>query len=382
MPGAPLPLVAVRLAVVGKRAGAARFPLAAPRALAFGSRAAAPRTFGRATTRAPRRRRCAPRPGASAHPPLRPCAAGLRPARRATALGPQSGRTSAPRPPGAGGAAPAPGALRANVRTAVHADISASAAAFTTSSTLSTELIVPSYYNIRINFTRNSVRHIPHVGVKRARARLLVKFFLAPPDSSHVITEETIADELVTDSMIDRYLVIEPPQTLVMPEFDTIVNEIERTYVFGFYFSALSAACVSIERTLNLLRINLHPFHPGTAAEIEGLGPIDNWKKNIDALVQWGYLQEDDSTALLRKQYFIRSKYLHSGSLNELPAHTLTSINVAYDLLKKTLAFPDSLFTLSNGGIRCKDPAHPLFLAFYKPIIVTTPDETPRAPQV
>jgi hypothetical protein len=238
------------------------------------------------------------------------------------------------------------------------------------------------YYNIRINFTRNSVRHIPDVGVKRARARLLVKFFLAPPDSSQVITEATVADELVTDSMIDRYLVIEPPQTLVMPEFDTIVNEIERAYVFGFYFSALSAACVSIERTLNLLRINLHPFHPGTAAEIEGLGPIDNWKKNIDALTQWGYLQEDDSTALLRKQYFIRSKYLHNGRLNELPADTLTSINVAYDLLKKTLAFPDSLFAFSDGGIRCKDPSHPLFVAFYKPIIVTTLDETPGAPQV
>lgn len=197
-----------------------------------------------------------------------------------------------------------------------------------------------------------------------------------------MITEASIADELVTDSMIDRYLIIEPPQTLVMPEFDTIVNEIERAYVFGLYFSALSAACVSIERTLNLLRINLHPFHPGTAKEIKGQGPIVNWKQNIDALVQWGYLQGDDSTGLLRKQYFIRSKYLHSGPLDELPADTLTSINVAYDLLKKTLAFPESLFTFSNGGIRCKDPSHPLFLAFYKPIIVTTPDETPQEPQV
>lgn len=238
---------------------------------------------------------------------------------------------------------------------------------------------MPSYYNIRINFTRNSVRHIADVALKRARARSDVKFFLAPADSTQAITAEMIADELVTDSMIDRYLGIEPPQTLVMPEFDTIVNEIERAYVFGLYFSALSAACVSIERTLNLLRIQLHPFHPGTATDLEGKGPIDNWKKNIDALVEWGYLQEDDSTGLLRAQYFIRSKYLHSGPLDELPADTLTSINVAYDLLKKTLAFPDSLFMFSNGGIRCKDPSHPLFIAFYKPTIVTTPDDTPQA---
>jgi len=233
---------------------------------------------------------------------------------------------------------------------------------------------MPSYYNIRINFARNSVRHLADQDIKRLMARSSVKLFLAPTDSDQIFTPDSIPDYLVTDSMIDRYLVIEPPQTLVMPEFDTIVDEIERAYVFGFYFSALSAACVSIERTLNLLRIRLHPFHPGTALDIEGQGPSNNWKKNIDALVEWGYLQEDDSTATLRKQYFIRSKYLHSGPLDELLADTLTSINAAYDLLKKTLAFPDFLFTFKNGGISCRDPSHPLFRAFYKPIIVTTPD--------
>ena len=106
MSGAPLPLVALRLIVEAHCIGAARFPLAAPRALAFGSRAAAPRTFGRATARAPRRRRCAPRPGASALPPLRPCAAGAAAGHRPPPSGRSSGRTSAPRPPGAGGAAP------------------------------------------------------------------------------------------------------------------------------------------------------------------------------------------------------------------------------------------------------------------------------------
>ncbi len=75
MTGAPRALRALRLVVDRCCTGAARFPLAAPRALAFGSRAAAPRTFGRATARAPCRRRCAPRPGASTLPPLSPCAA-------------------------------------------------------------------------------------------------------------------------------------------------------------------------------------------------------------------------------------------------------------------------------------------------------------------
>ena len=240
---------------------------------------------------------------------------------------------------------------------------------------------MPSYYNIRINFTRNSVRHITDPDVKRARARSDVKLFLAPADSKQGITEKAIPDYLVTDSMIDRYLTIEPPQAAVIPEFDPIIDEIERAYVFGLFFSALSAASVATERTLNLLRITLHPFHPGTAKELEGVGPIENWKKNIDALVEWGYLHEDDFTTTLRKQHRIRSKYLHNGPLDELPADTLTSINVAYDLLKKTLAFPDWLFSFANGGINCKDPSHPLFIAFYKPIIVTTPDPAPPAAQ-
>lgn len=75
------------------------FPLAAPRALAFGSRAPAPRTFVGPPPAPPCRRRSAPRVGATALPPLRPCASGLRPAARPRHTGPQSGRTSAPRPP-------------------------------------------------------------------------------------------------------------------------------------------------------------------------------------------------------------------------------------------------------------------------------------------
>lgn len=48
---------------------------------------------------------------ATALPPLRPCAAGLRPAARPRHTGPQSGRTSAPRPPAPGARLP-PGSRR------------------------------------------------------------------------------------------------------------------------------------------------------------------------------------------------------------------------------------------------------------------------------
>ncbi len=90
-----------RVVVIASSCAAARFPLAAPRALASCSRAAAPRICGRTTARTPCRHRCAPRPGASALPPRTPnCGPPPTP--------PRAGRSSVPRPPGAGGAAPAP----------------------------------------------------------------------------------------------------------------------------------------------------------------------------------------------------------------------------------------------------------------------------------
>lgn len=240
---------------------------------------------------------------------------------------------------------------------------------------------MPSFYNVKINFTRNSVRHLPDADMQRVEARGQVKLLLAPQDGKGIITESMISNDLVTDAMIDRYLSIEPPQVAVVPEFDPIIDEIERAYVLGLYFSALSAACVTIERLLNFLRIKLHQFHPGTVAEIDGFGPIENWKKNIDALVEWGYLKEDEFTTKVRKQYKLRSKYLHNGPLNELQEDALTSINIAYDLLKKFLGFPPELFDIGpSAGISCKDSSHPLFRVFYAPTIVTTPEEQPLPP--
>lgn len=229
-------------------------------------------------------------------------------------------------------------------------------------------------YNVRINFVRNAARHLDDPNVRRLVARSHVKLFLAPTDGG-LIGERQIPEELVSDSMIDRYLSIEPPQVCVMPEFDAIVSEIERAYALGLFFSALSAACVTIERVLNLLRIGLHPFHPGTADDLATVGAIPNWNKNIDALVSWGYLKNDDFTTELRKQYRTRSKYLHSGPLADLPNDAFGSVSIVYDLLKRFLGFPSDLFIIGPAaGIECRDSSHPLFQAFYRSTIVSIAD--------
>ncbi len=222
------------------------------------------------------------------------------------------------------------------------------------------------YFTVNLNIGRNSIRHITDPAFRASEARKAVKFFLAPSDGTVAISDSMIPDVLVTDSMSERYLEIEPPEFCVAPDFQPIIDDIERAYVLGLHFSALSAACVMIERLINAVRIGLHRFHPDTFPDLKEKGPIDNWKKNIDALVAWEYLQEDSFTGDLRSLWYTRSKYLHAGPLDELKADAARSVCIAYALLKKFLGFPDELFEITSG-IACKNLSHPIVQVFYIP---------------
>lgn len=226
------------------------------------------------------------------------------------------------------------------------------------------------FFTVNLNIGRNSIRHIADPEFRASEARKEVKLFLAPSDGAVAISDSMIPDVLVTDTMIERYLEIEPPEFCVAPDFQPIIDDIEHAYVLGLYFSAVSAACVMVERLINALRIGLHPFHRGTFPDIEGKGPIDNWKKNIDALVAWEYLPEDSFTADVRSLWFTRSKYLHAGPLDDLKNDAARSVRIAYALLKKFLGFPDELFEFTSG-IACKDFSHPLVQVFYAPHMTT-----------
>jgi hypothetical protein len=174
-----------------------------------------------------------------------------------------------------------------------------------------------------------------------------------------------VPDHLISDAMVKRYLEISPPLASVIPEFQLIINEIERSYVLGMLFSAVSASCVTIERLLNLARIHLHKHHPVIKA-LWNKGASNEWYENIDALHTWSYFDEDFAKELKWIYKNIRCKYLHSGSITDLEGDALKSIQAAYQLLKIFLGFPESLFRIASS-IECLNENDPRFIEFYRP---------------
>jgi hypothetical protein len=220
------------------------------------------------------------------------------------------------------------------------------------------------HFIIDLNATRNGVRRLPP-DRWRDEARREVKMFLVPPDASQSVFDRMIPDYLVSESMIDRYLEITPPVMAVIPEFHEIIKEIERAYVRGDLFSALSAACVSMERLLNLARIKLHKYHPKIKS-LWGKGPTDKWGRNIDALGEWGYLERAFADELKSIFTDVRCKYLHSAPIAYLRRDALRSVNAAYRLLTIFLGFPADLFRLTDC-IECTNTSDPRFVEFYRP---------------
>lgn len=101
-----------------------------------------------------------------------------------------------------------------------------------------------------------------------------------------------LSNGVVSDPMIDRFLELEPLEIRGTTEFDLIIEEIEKTYVLGAFFSTVSASMVTIERMLNMARIELHKLvQPGMRIRrLWAKKATNDWRQNIDALNQWKYL--------------------------------------------------------------------------------------------
>jgi hypothetical protein len=215
---------------------------------------------------------------------------------------------------------------------------------------------------IEVNFTRNAVKAAPEA-LKRHEARNMVKMFLAVDQS---IADRDIPDYLVSEPMIDRYLAIEPPQFCALTEFHQIIKEIERAYVFGLYFSALSSSVVTIERVLNMSRIALHKDMTPKFKELWNKDAVPDWERNIEALVMWKYLSPELGKELADLYQSVRCHYLHSHPITTMEQDCLRAIKAAYKLLDEILGLPARLFKI-GGGITCLEPADPLVRAFYLP---------------
>ena len=197
-------------------------------------------------------------------------------------------------------------------------------------------------------------------------ARRSVKMFVLPHEHDRMMFDADVPDRLVSDDMAERYQQLSPPIASVIPEFQIVINEIERTYVVGLFFSTVSTSCVAIERLLNLARMELHDHHPKIKA-LWGKGPSNSWNENIDALGQWGYLSKVFADELRGLYTDVRCRYLHSGAIGDISADALRAGVDAYGLLGLFLGFPRDLFRFTNGKIECLDQSDPRFLAFYKP---------------
>src|SRR6266849_6872467 len=120
--------------------------------------------------------------------------------------------------------------------------------------------LVMANYRVNINMTRGGLKGLPKEQ-RRAEAKREVKLVLVRGQATRGFADTEIPDFLGTDDAVTRFLDIEPPIAAITPEFQDIVDEIEDTYVVGHFFAAISSSCVSIERVLNLARIELHQYH-------------------------------------------------------------------------------------------------------------------------
>lgn len=222
--------------------------------------------------------------------------------------------------------------------------------------------------HISVNLNIGSARYLPDGPVRIAEARRSVRLFHVPNDAGIAVLDSMVPEFLVTDSMVRRYLEIRPPQFRVTASFDRIIDEIERAYVLGYYFSALAASVVTIERMLNEARIKLHQHAP-KIGKLWDKGPTNAWQDNIEALVCWGYLPADVADEL-SAIYEIRRKYLHSDPIDALEAESRRCVDAAFRVLTEFIGFPERVFRIGST-IECLNPSDPLVQVFYKPAMIS-----------
>lgn len=216
-----------------------------------------------------------------------------------------------------------------------------------------------------LNCTRNAILGMPPV-FRKAAAIKEVKMFVVPKALRQGIFDSDISDKLVSEEMAERYLEINPPVFSLIPDYQLVINEIEQSYVIGNDFSALSASCVVIERLLNQARIALHKHHK-VIKKLWDKGPKNEWYPNIDALKEWGYLDDTFASELSDMYREVRCRYLHCGEIQNLRNDARRTIAAAYRLMTIFIGFPEDLFSWTGGLPACKNETDPRFLEFYKP---------------
>lgn len=219
------------------------------------------------------------------------------------------------------------------------------------------------FFCVTLNMARAGLLSLPEP-LRLLEARRQTKLQLLRVVAPGFHSDAEVPDSLIDDEAVRRYLELTPPPAAIIPDFQLIIGEIEASYILGLFFAAGSAACVSIERMLNLARIRLHAHHPKIPALWEK-GPLNSWAENIDALHSWAYLDSAFAQELKVIYKNIRNPYLHSGTITDAQGDAKRSVESAYKLIGTFLGFPPDLFRI-GPGIECLNPTDPRYIEFYR----------------
>lgn len=170
-----------------------------------------------------------------------------------------------------------------------------------------------------------------------------------PPDILKTEQEQTKGllkyqhGEVNLDEKYNRFMEFDTPNIRLITEYNSILIEIEHSYISGHYYPALTAACCLGERILNILILKLRDYYRGHKLykRVHGKESFQDWYEAINTLKEWDVI--DDK---LKEQYEklaeLRNDSIHLKEIGDFKDRALTA-------LKSIMFITDRLFGLQSN---------------------------------
>ena len=115
-----------------------------------------------------------------------------------------------------------------------------------------------------------------------------------------------------SDAKFERWLSIPKPPISVVGEHTHLLEDIERAYVAGGLYSALTGACCLGERIFNQIILRTRESFKGHPhyKHVYRHGSINDWDLGIDTLKQWEVIT-DDTEKKYRRLHTLRNETVH-----------------------------------------------------------------------
>ena len=175
---------------------------------------------------------------------------------------------------------------------------------------------------------------------------------------------------------VDRYIEVNPPNFMIVPDYIKTLNEIRDAYIFGNYYPALTGACYLGERILNILTIRLRDHFKKHRrynwAKRHDL--FTDWKPCIELLLDWNVLTYETTQAFKDLEQ-IRHVSIHFDNLQDPESRTLRAVNLIFKITDNLFGVNKRNFFWAPGApyIRKDREEDPMIKEFILPrcILVT-----------